>query len=193
MVKDYTPDPTNPEDMGTLAQQIDDQLNQGKWDIGDLTLQLSNQDIDEFARTAQISTSVARKYNRMSKFYEPETRSICKVELEAGYDIMFQALIYHNAKNKPPASPQTAIEFLEHCSKMNALTHEAVIREKQILQGKPPKPKRVYRGEATIKYINVENGEAVINLDRDNTDILDIEKGQYVVTLNKVIEQESKR
>jgi hypothetical protein len=193
MVKSYTPDPRNPEDMGTLAQQIDDKLNQGKWDIGDLTLQLSNQDIDEFARVAQISTSAARKYNRMSKFYDPETRSICKFELEAGYDIMFQALIYHNAKHKPPSSPQTAIEFLEHCSKVNALTHDAVIREKQILQGKPPKPKRVYRGDATVKYINIENGEAVIHLDNTNSNIADVEKGDYTVTLNKVIKPEPKR
>lgn len=141
----------NYDDCVNLGKQAKDDVDNGRWIIGDLgnALKQRYEDdnlqwygkniIDEFAKDIQTEKATVQEYRNMAKYYPPDDRARLTERYAANWSVLKVAKRFKSLRRSEA--------FLRLCSSEGIHTVDDYARRAGELKGKPSKPKKLVHAD----------------------------------------------
>jgi len=182
----------NYDDCVNLGKQVQDDVDLGRFKIGDIGIALKkrykddkrqwygNGVLDEFAKDIQRGKKTIQEYCSMSKFWTPEKRQYVIERYAVNYSVMKVAKRFKTHRR--------AEAFLRLCSSEGVNTVDDYARRAGELKGGKPKPKKVARID--MRCTRSEDGKLTLHADNIPPEILqEIELGKmYTIDIYSIEE-----
>ena len=156
------------DDAVNLGMQVQNDMDKGRWVIGDLALALTDASkygdgaSDEFAKDIQIKKATVYKYRRMSKYWVAEWRDYVADNFTVSYSMMDTA--------RRGKDIEESIDFLNYCQNENITTADDCARVASERWGKDSdKPKKLMRINNAV-CTRAEDGKLTFHIDNVHPD-----------------------
>lgn len=161
-----------------LAKQVQENMDRGRWIIGDLALSMDKQYgkdvIGEFAKDIQLSKARVQDYRTMSQYYSHEWRAYIDEHFAFNWSILRIAKRFKEI--------ESSIDFLHRCSQEDVLTVDGCAHLAKELLGVQTKEKPL-----AIVEQDDETGQLILRLLES---IDDLEIGKTYKLSYKELDQE---
>lgn len=151
-----------------LGKRIQEDIDRGRWVIGDLALRLETiygkDSVGEFAKDIQVSKGRVQEYRTMSQYYNREVRQYIADNFAVNWSILRIAKRFKDI--------ESSIDFLSRCADKGVLTVDDTARLANEVLGRSPKPQKLAR--ADFMCTRSEEGKITFHIDNIPPDIQEL-------------------